>query len=63
MGNAILVKNEYPRLQNPVKNGKFHIACYECDVMMGYDTDYGGQFMSKKKKQPRHGTIEKEKNK
>jgi Lar family restriction alleviation protein len=43
-GNAVLVKNEHPRLLRPIKNRLCHIECYNCNVMMGYDTDYGGQF-------------------
>ena len=44
---AILVKNEHPRLHRPSRNGQYHVACYECDLMMGYDEDYGGQFDTK----------------
>lgn len=41
---AVIVINENPRLSRPSKNGYCHVACYNCDTMMGYDTDYGGQF-------------------
>ena len=44
---AILVENKNPPLHRPSRNGAYHVACYNCDVMMGYDVDYGGQFDSK----------------
>ena len=45
---VVIVENCSPRLYRPIKNGKYYIACYECEVMMGYDTDYGGQFNTEK---------------
>ena len=46
-GEANIIKNEHPRLHRPIKNGLYHVECCECNVMIGYDTDYGGQFDTK----------------
>ena len=33
-----------PRLYRPSRNHTYAIACYECDIMFGWDIDYGGRF-------------------
>ena len=48
-GNEVVIIDDYnPRLYRPIKNGKYYISCYDCGIMMGYDTDYGGQFNTEK---------------
>ena len=33
-----------PRLYRPSRNHTYAIECYECDIMFGWDIDYGGRF-------------------
>lgn len=41
------VENEAPRLCRPVKNHPIYIRCNSCDLLFGYDIDYGGEFDTK----------------
>ena len=43
-----VIVNTWHRLSRPSRNGKYHIECYNCELMFGYDDDYGGQFKTKK---------------
>lgn len=42
-GEASIVSTE-PRLYRPSRNGKYAVACYGCEIYLGYDEDYGCQF-------------------
>lgn len=46
-GEAAIVENESPRLYRPVRNHPYYVCCYECDLLFGYDVDYGGEFDKK----------------
>lgn len=46
-GRVAIAENTAPRLYRPVKNHPYYICCYSCDLLFGYDVDYGGEFDSK----------------
>lgn len=43
-GKASLFPNDEPRLHRHSRNGKYAVCCWDCDMLFGYDIDYGGQF-------------------
>ena len=43
-GEPQLCKCETPRLYRPIMNHPYYIACYSCNLLFGYDEDYGGIF-------------------
>lgn len=43
-GSAVNIVAYDPRLYRPSRNHTYSIACYECDMMFGWDIDYGGRF-------------------
>lgn len=45
-GEARIVSTE-PRLYRHSRNGKYAVACYGCEIYLGYDEDYGCQFDTK----------------
>ncbi len=45
-GEATVVKCNNPRLYRPVRNHPYYVCCYGCDLLFGYDVDYGGEFDS-----------------
>jgi hypothetical protein len=46
-GDAALLPNDAPRLYRPSRNGKYAVYCGNCELLFGYDVDYGGQFGSR----------------
>lgn len=42
-GEASIVETE-PRIYIPSRNGKYAVACYGCEIYLGYDEDYGCKF-------------------
>lgn len=43
-GEQPVVEKYEPRLHRPVMNHTYCVVCYECDLMFGWDIDYGGRF-------------------
>ena len=43
-GGEVSIVNYDPRLYRPSRNHTYAIACYECEIMFGWDIDYGGRF-------------------
>lgn len=43
-GGEVRIVNYDPRLYRPSRNHTYAIVCYECDIMFGWDVDYGGRF-------------------
>ena len=43
-GNQPVVGKYEPRLYRPVMNHTYCIVCCECEMMFGWDCDYGGRF-------------------
>ncbi len=41
---ARVIVNDHPRLYRPSRNGKYYVVCYSCNLFLGFDEDYGGQF-------------------
>ena len=33
-----------PRLYRPSRNHEYTVVCYGCDLLFGFDEDYGGEF-------------------
>ena len=46
-GEAYIAEYE-PRLYRPCWNRPYSVWCNECDLAFGWDSDYGGQFDTKK---------------
>jgi hypothetical protein len=42
------ITTQFFKLTRPSRNG-FCVVCWECDLWFGYDTDYGGIFITKQK--------------
>ena len=42
-GQVSVIKPE-PRLYRPARNHPYSIACYNCNLLFGFDEDYGGDF-------------------
>ena len=40
----VSIVNYDPRLYRPSRNHTYAIVCSECDIMFGWDIDYGGRF-------------------
>lgn len=47
-GEEVSIVAYEPRLHRPIKNHKYAIECCECDMLFGFDIDYGGRFDTKK---------------
>lgn len=47
-GNATIVENEEPRLYRPSRNHPYCVYCGNCELLFGFDEDYGGTFDTKK---------------
>lgn len=47
-GGAIIAESKYPRLTRPERNHPYYVCCCGCDLLFGYDVDYGGEFDSEK---------------
>lgn len=47
-GGAIIAESKYPRLFRPGRNHPYYVCCCGCDLLFGYDVDYGGEFDSEK---------------
>ena len=45
-GETVSIQLIYPRLYEPSMNHPFAVVCYGCDLLFGYDVDYGGRFDS-----------------
>ena len=43
-GGEVSIVNYDPRLYRTSRNHTYAIACSECDIMFGWDIDYGGRF-------------------
>lgn len=43
-GGEVSIVNYDPRLYRPSRNHTYAIVCSECDIMFGWDVDYGGRF-------------------
>lgn len=43
-GSNVLIENFEPRLYRPSRN---HLYCGNCDLLFGYNEDYGGKFDTK----------------
>ncbi len=41
-----ILPNIDPPLHRPSRNGKYALYCGTCELLFGYDVDYGGQFDS-----------------
>ena len=46
-GGKAYIWEDTGRIHRPYWTGKYSVVCYECDVLFGYDVDYGGCFDSK----------------
>lgn len=46
-GEAEIVNYE-PRLHRPSRNHPYSVYCPGCDLLFGWDEDYGGEFDTKK---------------
>lgn len=43
-GNNVEVRKDmYPRLHDSKRNG-WHVVCWHCDLLFGFDEDYSGEF-------------------
>lgn len=42
-GEATIAQFE-PRLHRPISNHPYAVYCPNCDLLFGWDTDYGGEF-------------------
>lgn len=45
-GGTASVQMIDPRLYRPSRNHPFTVVCDGCDLLFGYDVDYGGRFDS-----------------
>lgn len=43
-GQPVTIAQIAPRLLHPSRNHRYHIECPGCQLLFGWDTDYGGQF-------------------
>jgi len=43
-GGTVSIQLIDPRLYRPSMNHPFAVVCYACDLLFGYDEDYGGRF-------------------
>ncbi len=43
-GSTVVIQKIEPRLYRPTRNHPYSVVCYNCDLMFGYDVDYGGIF-------------------
>ena len=43
-GSTAVIQKIEPRLYRPTRNHPYCVICYNCDLMFGYDVDYGGIF-------------------
>ena len=46
-GGLAVISHLEPRIHHPRNNHPYCIICYECDLMFGWDVDYGGTFDTK----------------
>lgn len=40
-GKPVRICHIEPRIYRPSRSHQFCIACYECDLLFGFDEDYG----------------------
>ena len=45
-GSIPVIEGIVPRLHRPSRNHPYSVVCYGCDLLFGYDEDYGGIFDS-----------------